>query len=224
MTALIVIGIILLLLLLLASVRVGVIFRFGDQTTLKLRIGPARVTILPKTKSKSKKEKQTEATDAAPEKSASPQKKHKLTPPEIYDLVSAIFSGLRVMAHRAGKHLCVDPLELSAVIGGSDPAEVAQRFGAANAAVWSLMPQAEEIIHIPDPAIHLDMDFNAPQTVISGTVGLSFRVGNVIEFIVAAAIPLLRWYRAYRKAHKNGQNPGKAAKTATEQTEEKLSA
>ena len=128
------------------------------------------------------------------------------------------------MAHRAGKHLCVDPLELSAVIGGSDPAEVAQRFGAANAAVWSLMPQAEEIIHIPDPAIHLDMDYNAPHTAVSGTVGLSFRVGNMIEFIVAAAIPLLRWYKTYRKAHANGQKPNEAVKQATEQTEAKLSA
>ena len=224
MTAFIVIGIILLLLLLLASVRVGVIFHFGDQTTLKLRIGPVRLTILPKTKSKSKKEKRTAKADAAPKEAAPQKKKNKLSPPEIYDLVTAIFSGLKAMVHRAGKHLRVDPLELSAVIGGSDPAEVAQRFGAANAAVWSLMPQAEEIIHIPDPVIHLDMDYNAPQTVVSGTVGLSFRVGNMVEFILAAAIPLLRWYKTYRKAHANGQKPNEAAKESTEQTEEKLSA
>ena len=224
MTAFLVIGIVLLILLFLASVRVGVIFHFGDQTTLKLRIGPARLTILPKTKSKSKKEKQTETADATPKKSAAEKKKNKLTAGEIYDLVTAVISGLKAMARRAGKHLHVDPLELSAVIGGSDPAEVAQRFGAASAAVWSLMPQAEEIIHIPDPAIHLDMDYNAPQTVVSGTVGLSFRVGNMIEFIVAVAIPLLRWYRTYRKAHANGQKPNEAALAATEQTEEKLSA
>ena len=220
MTALIVIGTILLILLLLVSVRVGVILHFGDQTTLKLRIGLIRVTILPK----KQKERRTAKADAAPKKSAPPKKKNKLTPLEIYDLVTAVFSGLRAMAQRAGKHLRVDPLELSAVIGGSDPAEIAQRFGAANAAVWSLMPQAEEILHIPDPAIHLDMDYNAPKTAVSGTVGLAFRVGNLIEFTVAAAIPLLRWYKTYRRAHANGQNPNEAAKQATEQTEEKLSA
>lgn len=220
MTAFFVIGIILLILLLLASVRVGVIFHFGDEMTLKLRIGLIRVTILPK----KKKEKRTARTDAAPKKFAPPKKKNKLTPLEIYDLVTAIISGLRAMAHRAGKHLRVDPLELSAVIGGSDPAQVAQRFGAANAAVWSLMPQAEEILHIPDPAIHLDMDYNAPRTAVSGTVGLAFRVGNLIGFTVAAAIPLLRWYKTYRKEHANGQNPNEAALAATEQTEEKLSA
>lgn len=220
MTAFLVIGIILLILFLLASVRVGVIFHFGDQTTLKLRIGLIRLTILPK----KKKEKRTAKADAAPKKSAPPKKKNKFTPLEMYDLVTAVFSGLRAMAHRAGKHLRVDPLELSAVIGGSDPAQVAQRFGAANAAVWSLMPQAEEILHIPDPAIHLDMDYNALKTTVTGTVGLSFRVGNLIEFTVAAAIPLLRWYKTYRKAHANGQNPSEAAKQATEQTEEKLSA
>ena len=220
MTALIVIGTILLILLLLASVRVGVIFHFGDQTTLKLRIGLIRVTILPK----KKKEKHTKKADTASKKSAPPKKKNTLTPLEVYDLVTAVFSGLQTMAHRVGKHLRVDPLELSAVIGGSDPAQVAQRFGMANAAVWSLMPQAEEILHIPDPAIHLGMDYNAPKTVISGTVGLSFRVGNLIEFTVAAAIPLLRWYKTYRKAHANGQKPNEATKQATEQTEAKLSA
>lgn len=220
MTALIVIGIILLILLLLASVRVGVIFHFGDVTTLKLRIGLIRVTILPK----KKKEKDTAKADAAPKKTTGEKKKNKLTPLEIYDLVTAVFEGLRAMAHRAGKHLRVDPLELAAVIGGSDPAEVAQRFGTVNAAVWSLMPQAEEILHIPDPAIHLEMDYNASKTTVSGTVGLSFRVGNMVEFIVAAAIPLLRWYKTYRKAHANGQNPNEAAKESTKQTEEKLSA
>ena len=220
MTAFLVIGLILLILLLLVSVRVGVILHFGDQTTLKLRIGFIKVTILPK----KKKEKRTAKADAAPKKSAPPKKKNKLTPSEIYDLVTAVFSGLRAMAHRAGKHLRVDPLEISAVFGGSDPAEIAQRFGMANAAVWSLMPQAEEIIHIPDPAIHLGMDYNAPKTVVSGTVGLAFRVGNLIEFTVAAAIPLLKWYKTYRKAHANGWKPNKAALTATEQTEEKLSA
>lgn len=220
MAALKVIGIILLILLLLASVRVGVILRFGDQTTLKLRIGPIRLTILPRMKRKH--QKQNEVVDAAPKKTASPKKRNKLTPFEISDLVTAVFSGLGTMARRAGKHLRVDPLELSVLIGGGDPAEVAQRFGFASAAVWSLMPRAEEIIRIPDPAIHLDMDYNAPRTVLSGTVGLSFRVGNLTEFIVAAAIPLLRWYRTYRKAHANDPRPAEAAGEATEQTEKAI--
>ena len=220
MTVLKMIGIILLLLLLLAGVRVGVIFHFGGQTTLKLRIGPVRLTILPKRK----KEKRAAGAETAPQRAAPEKKKNTLAAGEVYDLVTAVFEGLRAMAHRAGKRLRVDPLELSAVIGGSDPAQIAQRFGAANAAVWSLMPRLEEILRIPDPAIHLDMDYNAPQTAVSGTVGLSFRVGSLIEFIAAAAIPLLRWYRAYRKAHANGKKPDEAASTATEQTEEKLSA
>ena len=222
MTAFLVIGVILLILLLLMSVRVGVIFRFGDQMTLKLRIGVLRLTILPK--KKKEKQTKTETAERTTQKSTSPKKKKKLTPSEVCDLVTAVFSALRAIAHRAGKHLRVDPLELSAVIGGSDPTQVAQCYGAASAAVWSLMPQAEEIIHIPDPHIHIDMDYNAPHTAVSGKVGLSFRVGNMIEFIVAAAIPMLRWYKVYRKAHANDQQPNEAAKEATEQAGEKLSA
>ena len=47
MTALKVIGIILLILLLIASVRVRALARFGEKTELTLFIGPFRMTLLP---------------------------------------------------------------------------------------------------------------------------------------------------------------------------------
>ena len=47
MTALKVIGIILLILLLIALIRVGAEVRFGKETVVTLRIGPFRKKILP---------------------------------------------------------------------------------------------------------------------------------------------------------------------------------
>ncbi len=48
MTALRIIGIILLICLLIGLLRVGVIVSFGEALTVKLRIGLIRLTILPK--------------------------------------------------------------------------------------------------------------------------------------------------------------------------------
>ena len=47
MTALKVIGIILLIMLLIASVRVRALARFGEKTELTLFVGPFRMTLLP---------------------------------------------------------------------------------------------------------------------------------------------------------------------------------
>ena len=55
----------------------------------------------------------------------------------------------------------VDPLEASVIFGHSDPVKVAQMYGWANTAVWSMMPQLEELIHIPHPHIHLGVDYDA---------------------------------------------------------------
>lgn len=53
MTALKVIGIILLILLLIASVRVRALARFGEKTELTLFVGPFRMTLLPEKEKKS---------------------------------------------------------------------------------------------------------------------------------------------------------------------------
>ena len=52
MTALKVIGIILLILLLIASVRVRALARFGEKTELTLFVGPFRMTLLPEKEKK----------------------------------------------------------------------------------------------------------------------------------------------------------------------------
>lgn len=224
MTALKVLGIVLAILLFAVSLRVGVIFHFGEEVTLKLRIGSLRVTILPKREKKTTQKKAGTAIKKKAKKRSYP----KLKAAEIYDLVTSVFSGLKNMARRAGKHLYVDPLELSVIIGGSDPAEIAQSFGVANALMWSLMPRAEETFRIPDPAIHLEMDYNAPKTTVTGTVGLSFRVGNIIMLVWAVAGPLLTWLRRYKKAHANDPTPSETAKgtlqNASDNNSEKRSA
>ena len=68
MAALKIIGILLLIVLLLGLLRVGATITFAEETVVKLRIGPLRLTLLPKKKKKPKKEKQPKKEPAPEEK------------------------------------------------------------------------------------------------------------------------------------------------------------
>ena len=74
----------------------------------------------------------------------------------------------------------MDPLRLSLVLGGEpDPAASAETYGWLSAAVWTFMPRLEELMRIPDPYIHLDVDYSAAETKAEGEVGLSFQIRDL---------------------------------------------
>lgn len=230
MTALKVIGIILLILLLIGLLRVGAEVRFGEALVVKLRVGPFRRTIVPMGEKPPKKRKEKEVPDEpAAEK---PKKKRSLPKPtlrELTDLASTAFSALGAMLRATCRRLRIDPLEVSVTFGGADPAEIAQKYGYACAAMWALMPRAETLFRIPHPSLHLRMDYQAAETRAEGSLGLSARVGQLLVIALALAVPLLKWFLRFKKAHRDdaprsAEPPAQAG--AAEQTEktEKLSA
>ena len=46
--------------------------------------------------------------------------------------------------------------------------------------MWTLMPQLERLLKIPDPHIHLGTDFGAARTQIEGEAGVAFRIGDLL--------------------------------------------
>ncbi len=215
MTALKVIGIILLIFLLIGFLRVGALLRFGQELNLRLSVGPFRFTLLP---AKEKKETAQEAakTKKGEEKCAEKKKRGlpKLTKEEKKDLISTALSALRESARRACKRLRIDPLEILVVFGGSDPAEIAQTYGYANAVMWGLMPHLEDIFLIPEPSLHLRMDYSAEKTRAEGSVGCSLRIRDGLRILIALLWPLLKWYLRYKKAHKNDAPAEKPTESA----------
>ena len=232
MTALKVIGIILLILLFLALIRVGAEVRFGDEPVVKLRVGPFRKALALGRPAPPKKKKGKKQTDEAAEKA--PGKKRslpKLTFRELTDLASTAFSALGAMLRAVCRRLRIDPLEIFVTFGGTDPADTAQTYGYASAAMWALMPRAEELFCIPNPSLHLRMDYGADKTRVEGTLGLSFRVGGLFAVVFALAIPLLKWFLRFKRAHAHDAPPlhggaDAAAGPAAQENEhtEKLSA
>ena len=224
MTALKVIGIILLIFLLIGFLRVGALLRFGQTLNLRLSVGPFRSTLLP---AKEKKETAQEAAKTKKEKEKRAEKKKrglpKLTKEEKKDLISTALSALRESARRACKRLRIDPLE---ILGGSDPAEIAQTYGYANAMMWGLMPHLEDIFLIPEPSLHLRMDYSAEKTRAEGSVGCSLRIRDGLRILIALLWPLLKWYLRYKKAHKNDAPAEKPTESTPQNSEhsEKLTA
>ena len=72
MTALEIIGMILLLFLLLSLLRVGAIVDFGGELRVRLRVGPVKLTVLPRKEKKAQK-KAAEAAGKTPEEKTKPK-------------------------------------------------------------------------------------------------------------------------------------------------------
>lgn len=221
MTALKVIGVILLIVFLIGLIRVGAVVRFGEELGLTLLIGPFRIALLPAKEKKAAEKGKTEQRDK--------KKGHslpKLTRDEWKDLIKIALAALKEMARRACKRLRIDPLIILVVFGGEDPADIAQSYGYASAAMWGVMPHLEDLFHIPDPSLHLRMDYDAKKTRAEGTVGLSLRIRDGLVIAFALLGPMLKWYRRFRKAHKNDRSAETAAKETEnrETQDEKLTA
>ena len=109
----------------------------------------------------------------------------------------------------------IDPMRLSLTFGGEDPAKTSEMYGWAGTAVWTLMPQMEQLMKIPDPSIHLDVDFQAVSTKAEGEVGISFQIRDFFAIAFAAAKPVLKWFLAFKKAKRLRE-----AEQKTEQTKQ----
>ena len=213
MTALKVLGSILLLFLLLSFLRVGAVADLGAELRVRLRIGPVKLTVLPK---KEKKPQEEKKTDGQPAEEKAPKEKKKRALPkldfaELRDLAGTAFGALGQTLRRTCRRTRIDPLELCVVFAGDNPADTAQTYGYACAVLWTLMPRLEELFYIPNPSIHLDMDLQAEETTVEGTVGVSLRVCDLLAILFTLAVPLAKWFLRWRKAHRNDPKPAAQA-------------
>ncbi len=204
--------IILALLVLLALLRVRLSLQFGEALHAWLFVGPF------KTELTKKKEKKTKG----PKKEKIKKQRPKPNFDEIIALLKTALKALKSALRRLKRSVRIDPMTLSLKIADKDPTKTAQLYGYANAAVWSLMPLAEETLDIPYPAIHLEMDFEGERLAAQGELGVSLRVFDILAIVLVLLLPLGKWYWRFTKAHKNDPPPqAKRAETKMEETSEK---
>ena len=224
MKALWIIGVVLLMFLLAGFLRIGILATFGGSLLVRLRIGPFRLTVYPRTRKKREKEKPEAAEkesdsakqDAAPKKA----KRARLTRGELWELLQTLLGTLFATAKRCCQRLRVDPLDLTIIFGGPDPAETAYAFGAAQTAVYTLMPALEERFFIPNPMLRLRMDFDTGRTKAEGSVGVSVRICDLFAIGFTFALPLLRCLFRLLRARKAAPPASEPADTQAGESRE----
>lgn len=203
-----ILGIFLALLVLLCCTRIGIHIVLGGDLLLDAKVGWFHIRILPR-KQPDKKQKKRGKELKKPEKSAEKETKKPFPKPsfaDIRDAVSTLWPPLKRALKRIGKGVRIDPLDLCLILGGSeDPAAAAQLYGELHACVWSVMPMLEQLMDIPEPHMHIDVDFNAPDTVLTGEAGVTARIGTLLAAGLTIGIPALKWFLRYQK--KNEQQP-----------------
>lgn len=196
-----ILGGIVLLLLAIWLLRVSVEIAFGQELRVTAKIGPKKLTLLPKPEKREKEPKKKKKKATAAEKKAEDKgkKKFPFTFEDIRSAAPVVFEALQKALRKIRRRMRVDPLDISITFAGDDPAKVAEMYGWANTAMWTMMPPLEQLIHIPDPHIHLGVDYNNFRITAEGRVGVRFRIGDLIVIALTLAVPVLKWYMNRRK-------------------------
>ena len=210
-----ILGILLALLVLLCLTRVGVHALFGDALALDAKIGPFRIHILPGKKQDKKREKRAKEPKEAEKSEEKAEKKPCFPKPSMADIreaVSVLWPPLKRALNRTRRGVRIHPMDLCVTLGGQeDPAAAAQLYGEAHAGVWAVMPVLERLLGIPEPHIHIGIDFNASETKVEGELGVTARVGTLLAVGATVAFPALKWFLRYRKKQKKQPPEPKAA-------------
>lgn len=207
-----VLGILALLILLLCRTRAGVLVTLGETVRVDVKLGLLRFGVVPGRKKKKKPPKKK----ATPEEEGGAEKKKKSVPKpslaDVKDAVRTLAPPLKKALARTRRGIHIAPLRLSLVLGGKeDPAAAANLYGELNAAVWTGMPLLERLLDIPDPRIHMEVDFDVEETRAEGTLGIGIRVGTALAVGCGIAVPALRWFLRYMRRHrKEKQRPAPA--------------
>ena len=208
MTALIVIGIILLIFLLIALLRVGVSAKLEENVFyLRAVAGPVKIQILPKNEEKAKKPKKPKKKKPKKDEQKSDEEKEKPKIKITLDLIQTILSAVGDLLGRLRRKLTIDKLTLHYTAASNDPYSAAMTFGYASAAVNALVPVLDNSFKIRDRDIGAAVTFDSPDNIIFIDVQLTLAVWEII-YIGLAAWPVVKALLAKPKKGKvenNGQ-------------------
>ena len=133
---------------------------------------------------------------------------------DLRDAAETLWPASKKALRRTRRSIRVKPLRLAVTLGGAaDPAAAAELYGGLHALIWTGMPALERLVVIPDPAIHLGLDFDAEKTRAEGEIGLSIRLGTLIAVGVQLALPAIGWIRRFLRRKRQTPSP-KTADTA----------
>lgn len=200
-----ILGILIVLAVLLCRTRIGVRIRFGEgPLSAVLTLGPFRIPLTGKEENETaqppERAKKKERTPKTPKEKGAKPRFPKVTAADVKEAAQTLWPPLKKALGRTRRSIRLDPMTVSVTIGAADdPAAGAEAYGWASGAMFNIMPALEELVRIPDPSVHIGLDFDSAATRAAGDIGLSVRIGTLIAVGFGTGVPVLRWLTDLKK-------------------------
>ncbi len=199
-------GIIAAVIILILITPVGADAAFGGDGpfSLKLVIGPLRLTVLPP---KPKKEKKAKKKPADGEKKPKP----KLALGDIFALAKIALAALG----RFRRRLSLDVLTLHLTAGAPDPYDAVMQYNYLNTGLGVLWPLLNRAFNIRRRDVRTALDIGAEGLAAEGRVKATLRIGQILHIANCALYALIKWYLPRRRAEKAAEKAAAAEETET---------
>ena len=176
MKVLIILALVAAVLVLISLIRLGVqVIYVPSGLTVKVKVGPVRVTVLPRRKKQPKQErKEKEKKKGQPERSGG-------------DMLGQIRRALSLIAEAAGRlrrKVRLDRIYLDVTAAAPDPASAALAFGGVNAAIGMIWPLVEQNFNVVDRRIRTQVDFEASHPAASLDAAATLTIGQALALAV----------------------------------------
>lgn len=192
--------IVLVLLLLFLILPVGVDAAFArSQFTLKCKIGPFHLRLLPGKPGKRRKKAPPAHQPDKPKKEA----KLKLNKNDIFSLLRILLRTLK----RVQAHLSIDLLRLHWTAGAEDPYDAVMQYGGLNAGLNTLYPLAHAVLHIREEDLYTDLSYELSKPEIDARVVATLQIWEILLIGICAGAAVLRWYWNKRRNARSARQP-----------------
>ncbi len=217
MTALLILGILLLFFIFLLSLKARITICYRDELTLSVKVLFIKIGILPKKEKvgphsmsakKAKKireaaaKKEKKKREAALEKKAkkAQKKENKKNAPkksisEIMDMISLIRKLVAIVIRRFFKHLRIDIARLRITVATGDAATTAIAYGAITQSINLLLPVLERVKNFGLPRtteLDIQPDFTAEAPDVDIVISFSLRVWHLFHVAFGALKTLIK--------------------------------
>lgn len=216
MTALIVLGCILLFFIFLLSIKVKIIISYSDEIALTVHVLGLKIKILPAKKKKGPhsmsakkaekikkklREKKLKKNEASRKKAAKKEEekqnkteKPKKTLPEILYIIGLVRTLAAKVIKTFFNHLRIDIAKLKVVVATGDAASTAIAYGAITQAINLLFPILEEVKNFSLPKetdIDVSVDYLSEGITADIKLGFALRVWHVFAVAFGALFKLI---------------------------------
>ena len=190
-------------LILLAILPLGVSVKYdAEGPRIYAAVGPVRYKVFPG----KKKEKEKNKPEKAKKKESKPADKKKSSEKKggsLTDFLPLLRLVLDFLVNFRRK-IRVIWLEQKLILAGGDPADLAQNYGKAWAALGNLMPQLDRFFVIRKRNLEVECDFVSSETVIIARLDITITLGRLVGLATVYGFRGVREFLKLMKIRKGG--------------------